>query len=75
MTESFPLALARHRTTQGGRAANQWVLPHRWLPNFVKNLTIFEVSSTGRQGRQPNTSYLSVAVGQLCQKLNVVRDY
>jgi hypothetical protein len=31
---------------QGGRAANQWVLPHRCPLNIVKKLTMFQVSST-----------------------------
>ena len=35
---------------QGGRAANQWVLPHRCQLKIVKKLTIFEVSSTGYFG-------------------------
>ena len=34
--------------TPGGRAANQWVLPHRCPLNIVKKLTIFEVSSRGQ---------------------------
>ena len=34
--------------SQGGRAANQWVLPHRCQLKIVKKLTIFEVISTGR---------------------------
>jgi hypothetical protein len=73
MTESFPLALARHRTTQGGRTANQWLLPHGWLLNFVKNITIFEASSTGRQGRQPNASYRSVGLANFVKNLTIFR--
>jgi len=69
------------RVTQGGRAASQYELPLGWnglLPlvaSFVKNFTIFEVSGTGRQGRQPirATARLewSAPVGrELCEKLH-----
>jgi len=37
----------RH-SPQGGRAANQWVLPHRCQLKIVIKLTIFQVSSTER---------------------------
>ena len=43
--DSFGSCMASDET-QGGRAANQWVLPHRCPLNIVKKLTIFEVSST-----------------------------
>jgi hypothetical protein len=57
---------------QGGRAANQMrataraaMACSRWSLVFVKKLTIFELSSTGRQGRQPNASYRPVYDGSL----------
>ena len=37
---------ARVIVSQGGRAANQWVLPHRCQLKIVKKSTIFAVSST-----------------------------
>jgi hypothetical protein len=39
------------------------------LANFVKNVTIFEVSSTGRQGRQPMGATAPL-ITQHCQKVN-----
>ena len=50
-------------SSQGGGAANQWVLPHRCPLNIVKKLTIFEVSSTvpcGVQAEWLNTEKMAL---------------
>ena len=65
---------ANNITTQGGRAANQWVLPHRCQLKIVKKLTIFEVRRTENRGDHGASHTVGVAgkrLGLHCRKETV----
>jgi hypothetical protein len=68
--------------SQGGRAANQWVLPHRWSLNIVKKFTIFQTRITLACGpsawfmhapRQTGASVVCLSIGPETDKIGKTR--